>query len=277
MTEPLRTLALASLAIAVLGAGASLNGGHLQAQQACQNFELTSILVNVRRDPARPGGYLDVLEKGDVACVTEERKIEDVSWAFIAKKTTEAGAISDVGGWANMRYLTPSDKPEGQQTAAAPGAEAPTREPDKAAASASSPSSAGTADSRPKGEPAPAAATTPAKPQTPAPRQSASAAPALPPSDTLKFDQPVPFGAYPVQGHTLEELADGEPLFAPIEGLPEELWKKPCATCHKWNKERLCTQGSSYLKAAKYVLRHQHPYGGPYKLALMRWAKSGCE
>ena len=117
-------------------------------------------------------------------------------------------------------------------------------------------------------------AATPA-PEKPAPEKTASAAPAVSP-DTLRFDQPVPFGAYPVRGSTLEELAGGEPLFSPIEGLEDELWKKPCSTCHKWNKERLCEQGSSYIKAAKYVLRHQHPYGGPYKLALMRWAKSGC-
>ena len=95
--------------------------------------------------------------------------------------------------------------------------------------------------------------------------------------DGLRFDQPVPFGAKPVLGQTLEQLANGEPLFAPIEGLPENLWKKACTTCHKWNKARLCDQGASYVKSGKSAFRHQHPYGGPYKLALMRWASSGCK
>jgi hypothetical protein len=95
--------------------------------------------------------------------------------------------------------------------------------------------------------------------------------------DGLRFDQPVPFGAKPVLGQTLEQLAKGEPLFAPIEGLPVNLWKKSCTTCHKWNKARLCDQGASYVKSGKSAFRHQHPYGGPYKLALMRWASSGCK
>jgi hypothetical protein len=95
--------------------------------------------------------------------------------------------------------------------------------------------------------------------------------------DALRFDQPVPFGASPVRGQTLEQLANGEPLFPPIEGLPENLWKKTCATCHKWDKAKLCDQGASYVKSAKGAFRHQHPYGGPYKLALMRWASSGCK
>jgi hypothetical protein len=105
-------------------------------------------------------------------------------------------------------------------------------------------------------------------------------APAKPPAtagDALRFDQPVPFGTKPVRGQTLEQLANGEPLFPPIEGLPENLWKKNCATCHKWDKARLCEQGASYVKSAKGAFRHQHPYGGPYKLALMRWASSGCK
>ena len=81
----------------------------------------------------------------------------------------------------------------------------------------------------------------------------------------------------PVNGSSIKQLIEGIPLFPPIEGLDEALWKKPCSSCHKWNQERLCEQGKTYAKAAKYVLRHPHPYGGALKLALMRWAQSGCE
>ncbi len=272
MTQPLRKPARRRVPAALVAAGLAagfmgLDAAPASAQDGCSYFELSSILVNVRRDPSRPGGYLDVLEKGDIACVTEQRKIEDTAWAFVRKKTTDTGDVSDVGGWANMRYLTPASQPA---AGAAPAQPRPAPEvkiepvrprENTTVASASPPESATP----------PATTTTP----TPPPRQTASAAPVLDP-DTLRFNEPVPFGAYPVRGRTLEELAAGEPLFSPIEGLEDELWKKPCTTCHQWNKERLCEQGSSYIKAAKYVLRHQHPYGGPYKLALMRWAKSGC-
>jgi len=94
----------------------------------------------------------------------------------------------------------------------------------------------------------------------------------------LMFDQPVPFGAFPVRGNTLKKLVTkGKPLFSPLKGLDESLWKMQCANCHKWNQKRLCNQGASYIKSAKAVFRHQHPYGGTYKLALMRWAKAGCK
>lgn len=96
-------------------------------------------------------------------------------------------------------------------------------------------------------------------------------------SEILKFTQPVPFGPPAVRGKTLKELAEGTPMFPPIEGLPEELWKKSCATCHQWNTKRLCDQGTSYISSAAAAFRHQHPYGGPYKLALMRWAKTDCQ
>lgn len=93
----------------------------------------------------------------------------------------------------------------------------------------------------------------------------------------LRFEEPVPSGPPEVRGKTLRELAEGEPLFPPIEGLPEDLWQKPCTTCHQWNRERLCDQGNSYVPRAAEVFRHQHPYGGVYKLSLMRWAQSGCQ
>jgi hypothetical protein len=166
-----------------------------------------------------------------------------------------------------MRYLTPASEPA---AAAAPAQPRPALEvkiePVKPRGSTTVASA-----SPPESTALPAPTATPSA----RPRNTASAALGTGP-DTLRFDEPVPFGAYPVRGRTLEELAVGEPLFSPIDGLEDELWKNPCTTCHKWNKERLCEQGSSYIKAAKYVLPHQHPYGGPYKLALMRWAKSGC-
>ena len=96
-------------------------------------------------------------------------------------------------------------------------------------------------------------------------------------ADVLYFDQPVPFGPYPVNGQSLKQLAESVPLFPPIEGLDAALWKKKCDTCHKWNQARLCKQGETYVKAARYALRHQHPFGGAYKIALMKWSKSGCK
>ena len=92
----------------------------------------------------------------------------------------------------------------------------------------------------------------------------------------LRFDEPVPHGANPVRGRTLEELASAIPLNPPIQGLDDSLWMKPCQSCHQWNRDRLCEQGKSYVGAPNDLMRHPHPYGGAYKIALMRWSQSGC-
>lgn len=94
--------------------------------------------------------------------------------------------------------------------------------------------------------------------------------------EVLSFVQAIPFGPAPVMGSSLQKLVQGVPLFSPIEGLDKSLWEKPCSSCHKWDQTRLCEQGKSYAETPKNVLRHSHPYGGAFKVALMRWATSGC-
>ena len=95
--------------------------------------------------------------------------------------------------------------------------------------------------------------------------------------DILRFEQPVPFGPFPVNGNTIKQLADSIPLFPPIEGQDQALWKKNCSTCHKWDRQTLCQQGANYAANPQTILRLQHPFGGSFKAALMRWSKSGCQ
>ncbi len=66
-------------------------------------------------------------------------------------------------------------------------------------------------------------------------------------------------------------------MFPPIEGLPESVWKKTCSSCHKWDRRTLCEQGAYYVKNPAAALRGSHPYGGAEKLAMMQWAKTGCQ
>jgi hypothetical protein len=93
----------------------------------------------------------------------------------------------------------------------------------------------------------------------------------------LAFEQPIPYGATQVRGRTIKQLAEGTPLFPPIDGLPESVWQKPCTSCHKWTRQALCDQGASYIPRSAEIFRHPHPYGGAYKLSLMRWAATGCK
>jgi hypothetical protein len=115
---------------------------------------------------------------------------------------------------------------------------------------------------------------------TASPHASAPAPAAAPPDsaeDVVRFDQPLKTGPPPVNGRSLEQLVQGVPLFPPIEGLDESVWKKNCSACHKWDRRTLCEQGATYLKDPKMALRGSHPYGGPEKVAIMQWAKTGCQ
>ena len=80
-----------------------------------------------------------------------------------------------------------------------------------------------------------------------------------------------------MNGRSLEQLSNAIPLFAPIEGLPEDVWQQPCTGCHQWNKDRLCEQAQSYITDPSNIFRIQHPHGGIVKNALFQWASAGCE
>jgi hypothetical protein len=68
------------------------------------------------------------------------------------------------------------------------------------------------------------------------------------------------------------------PLYSPIEGLPEELWKtQTCSSCHAWTREALCTQGKTYVTAADdSAVSKDHPFGGVFKRGLKGWAAADC-
>jgi hypothetical protein len=84
------------------------------------------------------------------------------------------------------------------------------------------------------------------------------------------------------EGHSGASIADlikGSPLFPPIEGIPEQLWKgQTCTNCHQWTKENLCDQGKTYLTpAGSTSLVKPHPYGGAFKAAVRTFAEEGCK
>jgi len=96
-------------------------------------------------------------------------------------------------------------------------------------------------------------------------------------STELRFNQPL--GNDPQNPpRSFKQLIDGSPMFAPIDGLPEEHWlDKSCSNCHQWNAERLCEQGQFYLdKTTSMINRAKHPYGGFFKESLKLWTEEGC-
>ncbi len=116
-------------------------------------------------------------------------------------------------------------------------------------------------------------ATAPAPEPAPAPSVEA----ALP--GEVTFDSPLGVGGPGIEEQSLAELILGTPMFAPIDGLPEAVWKdKACSDCHQWTRDALCTQAETYTaETATRSLEKRHPYGGVFKGSMRVWAEGGCQ
>ena len=98
-------------------------------------------------------------------------------------------------------------------------------------------------------------------------------------AQVVTFSGPLVLGNEAIIGQSIEHLITTTPLYAPIEGLPDEVWKdKTCSTCHQWTQEALCTQATTYLgQNAQRSLALAHPLGNEFKLTLRAWAQGGCQ
>ena len=94
--------------------------------------------------------------------------------------------------------------------------------------------------------------------------------------DLPSFDKVLTSPNPAINGHTIEQITtNGHPLFSPIEGLPDDVWKgKQCRDCHNWTRRDLCIQGNSYL--LRGVPAKRHPLGGEFKEILQFWVETGC-
>lgn len=195
----------------------ALAGG--AAAQDCRQFRVGGGSLSVSAEARARAPLIDILDPGQVVCVTRETKDAGEDWAYVSHVVKAGAERQPIDGWVPLRSLTAVASPEPRSAEAA--------------------SMAGT-------------------------------------QEALRFSDPIPFGPYPVSGQSIEALAKGQPLFPPFEGLEEATWKQPCSSCHAWDRKALCEQGGRYAADPRTTLRIRHPYGGPYKVALMRWFKSGC-
>ncbi len=118
--------------------------------------------------------------------------------------------------------------------------------------------------------------------QPPAEEVQASAevpVPAITVTTPVTFRGALVDGGEGIAGRSIAELITATPLYPPIEGLPDEVWKnKQCSTCHQWTQEALCTQAQTYVGAnAARSMELEHPLGGPFKVILRAWAEGGCQ
>ena len=95
----------------------------------------------------------------------------------------------------------------------------------------------------------------------------------------ITFASPLGIAQPELQGKSIGELIKGQPLFPPIEGLPNEVWAgKHCTDCHQWEKDNLCTQAETFSgPTGERSLSKPHPYGTAFKQILKDWADAGCQ
>lgn len=224
--------------VLMLGTVLAANCGAASAEEpACSLYKVMSGNLNISSD-VDGQTYVDRLALGDVACITRRQNSGSGERGFVAYKMAKPDRRTPVMGWAAMRFLEQLSVSE-----------------------------AATFQSEHQ---APAATIAPATPVVAAPAPATAD-----PAAGLRFDQPLPFGGH-VKGRSIKELSESVPLVSPIEGLDDAAWKQPCSACHKWDAARLCAQGKGYGNAPQLMMRHPHPFGGDYKIALMTWAEAGC-
>jgi hypothetical protein len=244
-------------------------GARAQAP-SCKLYKVQANSANVSKEPRVDAVFIDLLDKGEIVCVSREQKSAGLDWAYIPYKLPTSGEHAPVEGWVATAQLQQISAGEtGASSVEAPAvAGSPAKAPSQPSSRNATPRHNEPSDSKSNSRTTPAADP---RPSTRSPGTAGSQ------DDILRYSRPIPFGAYPVMGKSIEELAKGVPLFPPIEGLDENEWKKTCSSCHQWTRDSLCMQANSYAKNPRSTLRHPHPYGGVYKSALMQWAKTGCK
>jgi hypothetical protein len=239
------------------------SGSVAQAQEIdCRFFKVAAENLSIYTEPRGSSNFLDSLARNDLVCVAGDQQVGDRKWAYVAYRLLGGEQRKTLDGWAIMSALEPASQDEVARVRNAP--------PSRAEAERPLPPPPGAFAPPPPPPPPPAAFSSPPPPPP------GMAAPSGE-EEVIRYSQPIRSFGVPVQGLSLEQLVHGMPEFAPIEGLPDEVWRKPCGSCHQWNRESLCVQARLYAQDEKMAFRKQHPYGGPEKLAMAKWARQGCQ
>ena len=211
-----------------------------QQTPACQYYQVSAPSLNIFSQSRADSSFVAALGKSDFVCVVGEAAVQgDRTWVHITAKLAPKSQRTAMDGWAIKSALQPVAQADIAALTSAPPATAPNPQPAPAAANVPPPDVFG--------------------------------------NGVITFTGKITAGPTPVNGSSLAQLIAGLPIYPPIEGLPDAAWKKTCNNCHQWNQQSLCVQAKLYAEDPKMTMRIQHPYGGPEKIAMMKWAQGGCQ
>jgi hypothetical protein len=219
----------------------------------CGYYRVAADALNLFKEASSGSEFVGQLKKNAIVCVARDQEKGSAVWTYVLYELERQGRQTSMVGWTMKSSLVPATAAE---LAALGGSTQGGASPAPPPAAPPSPS--------PQAAPPQAA-----PPPAPEPRTAAD--------DVVRFSEPIAFGPFPVNGNSLEQLIAGIPMFPPIEGLDEKTWQVACSHCHKWDKQTLCTQAQVYVKDPNVTMRIPHPYGGPEKVAMLKWAQGGCQ
>ncbi|MEN3377466.1 MAG: hypothetical protein V7604_2821, partial [Hyphomicrobiales bacterium] len=73
----------------------------------CRYYKVQATSLNVSKDARGDSLFIDVLDKGEIVCVTRDEKAGDREWVYIAHKLPKPNEKAPVEGWTNLRLLQP--------------------------------------------------------------------------------------------------------------------------------------------------------------------------
>lgn len=219
----------------------------------CGYYKVATNALNLFKEPGSGSDFVGQLKKNAIVCAARDQERGSVVWTYVLYELEGQNRRTTTVGWVMKSSLMP-----------ATGAELAALGVSIRGDASPAPPPAAPPSGPPQAAPPPAG-----PPPAPEPRTAAD--------DVVRFSEPITFGPFPVNGKSLEQLIAGIPMFPPFEGLDEKTWKVTCSHCHKWDKQTLCTQAQVYVKDPNVTMRIPHPYGGPEKIAMMKWAQGGCQ
>jgi len=77
------------------------------ADPSCEYFKTNAPILDVLKDPNKVGDYVGELQRGDVVCISQKRKIGRRTWGLVKHVRLDGGKTDKLGGWVGLRFMKP--------------------------------------------------------------------------------------------------------------------------------------------------------------------------
>ena len=82
------------------------------AQENCELYDTTVEIVDVFKTPSAQGKYFELLERGDVTCISKQQKSGNQTWGFVTYRKESSGRKVAVNGWVDLQFVARQGSPK---------------------------------------------------------------------------------------------------------------------------------------------------------------------